>query len=135
MPAQVLTRGEVARRAGIGIETVRFYERQGLIEPPPRSAAGYRQYPEDTVQRLCFIRRAKELGFSLREIRELLVLQGDPDVTCGDIEERARRKLVDIERRIRDLEKIHQALQELMQGCAGDRESGQCPILRALAGE
>ena len=78
---QPLTIGKVARRAGVEVKTIRFYERQALIIPPPRSATGYRLYPESTIQRLRFIRRAKKLGFSLKEIKELLVLQEDPQAT------------------------------------------------------
>lgn len=129
---ETLTIGKVASRAGIGVETVRFYERQELIDPPPRSAAGYRQYPENTVQRLRFIRRAKELGFSLREIKDLLILHGDPKSTCGDIKQRAEKKLDDINERIHDLKKMRDALDVLLASCSSDATSAQCPILQAL---
>ena len=79
-----LTIGELAKRAGVGVETVRFYEREGLVAPPPRTGSGYRQYPADTVSRLRFIQRAKELGFSLREIGELISLRLDPAVPCAE---------------------------------------------------
>jgi len=78
-----LTIGQVAKRSGIGIETLRYYERKGLVEEPPRTESGYRQYPEDVVARIRFIRRAKELGFKLSEISELLSLRVDPNTTCG----------------------------------------------------
>src|SRR5215469_14163370 len=102
----LLTIGQLARRAGVGIETVRFYERQGLLAEPARRASGYRQYTEDVVTRLRFIRRAKELGFSLREIAELIALRLDPTKTCGDVRRRAKAKVADIEAKIRDLERM-----------------------------
>lgn len=129
---ETLTIGKVANRAGIGVETVRFYERQELIDSPPRSSAGYRQYPENTVHRLRFIRRAKELGFSLKEIKELLILHNDPKSTCSDIKQRAEKKLDDINRRIHDLKKIRDALNGLLVGCSSDATSAECPILQAL---
>jgi len=132
---ETLTIGRVASRAGIGVETIRFYERQELIDSPPRSAAGYRQYPENTVQRLRFIRRAKELGFSLKEIKELLILHSDPKSTCSDIRQRAEKKLDDINGRIHDLEKIRDALNVLLAGCSSDATLAECPILQALACE
>ena len=132
---ETLTIGRIASRAGIGVETVRFYERQALIDAPPRSAAGYRQYPENTIQRLRFIRRAKELGFSLKEIKELLVLHGDPNSTCSDIRQRAEKKLDDIHGRIHDLKKMRAALELLLAGCSSDATSAQCPILQALIDE
>src|SRR4028118_999620 len=95
-----LTIGQVARRAGIGIETVRFYEREGLLEGPDRRASGYRQYGEDVVRRLRFIRRAKELGFTLREIADLLSLKHDPTATRTDVRERVRAKVEDIEAKV-----------------------------------
>lgn len=84
-----LTIGKVARLAEVGVETIRFYEREGLIEEPSRGESGYRQYPKETIQRLRFIKRAKDLGFTLREIKELLALRLDPGTTCGDVRRRA----------------------------------------------
>src|SRR5262245_11414989 len=97
-----LTIGEVARRAGVGVETVRFYEREGRLDEPARRASGYRQYGEDAVARLRFIRRAKELGFSLKEIAELLALRADPATTRADVRRRAETKVADIEAKVRD---------------------------------
>lgn len=130
-----LSIGKVAGRAGVGIETIRFYEHRGLIEPPPRSAAGYRQYPETIVQRLRFIRRAKELGFSLKEIKELLSLQRNPQTTCADIKQRAELKLADIDQRICDLEKMRNALDSLVSACSTGATSTECPILQGLTEE
>ena len=95
------TIGSVARRAGVGVETVRFYERQGLITQPPRGASSYRHYPEETVARLRFIQRAKALGFSLRDIRELLSLRVDLTGHSREVKARAQAKIADIEEKIR----------------------------------
>jgi len=93
-----LTIGQVAKRSGIGLETVRFYERKGLVEEPPRTDSGYRQYPENVVARIRFIRRAKELGFKLSEISELLSLRVDPDSTCSDVRQQTEFKIADVEK-------------------------------------
>ncbi len=130
-----LTIGKVAGLAGVGVETVRFYERKKMIPKPPRSAAGYRQYPESTVQRLRFIRRAKGLGFSLKEIKELLTLRADPQATCSDVRQRAEQKLADIEQRMDDLEKMRAALQVLLKACSTNTTSTECPILQAITRE
>jgi MerR family mercuric resistance operon transcriptional regulator len=127
-----LSIGQVARRAGVGVETVRFYERQGLLDEPIRRESGYRQYGEDVVSRLRFIRRAKELGFTLKEVAELLALRLDPDSTCADVKQRAQAKLADIEAKIRDLERIRRALLEVTASCRGQGPTSACPILGAL---
>jgi Hg(II)-responsive transcriptional regulator len=127
-----LTIGQVARRAGVGVETVRFYERQGLLEEPARRASGYRQYGEDVVSRLRFIRRAKELGFTLKEVAELIALRLDPSTTSADVRRQAQAKLDDLEARIRDLQRIRQALIGLTAACPGCGPASACPILDAL---
>ena len=127
-----LTIGQVARRAGFGIETVRFYERNGLIEEPPRRISGYRQYPESVISRLRFIKRAKELGFSLREIKELLSLRVDPTTTCSDIRERAEAKIADIEGKVQSLERMKEVLTGLTTSCSGVGPVSECPIVEAL---
>jgi MerR family copper efflux transcriptional regulator len=126
--------GQLARRVGVGVETVRFYEREGLLEEPARRASGYREYGEGVVARLQFIRRAKELGFTLREIKELLALSSDPGATRADVRARAEAKVADVEERVRDLLRIKSALQELTARCHGDGPLEGCPILEALAG-
>ncbi len=128
-----LTIGEVARRVGIGVETVRFYEREGLLAEPARRASGYRQYGEDAVPRLRFIRRAKALGFTLKEIAELLALRDDPDATRADVRRQAQTKVADIEAKVRDLQRMKEALLSLAATCHGDGPAGGCPILEALA--
>ena len=127
-----LTIGKVAQLAEIGIEAIRFYEREGLISEPPRRESGYRQYPEDTVARLRFIKRAKELGFSLREIKELLSLRIDPETTCDDIRERAEAKISDIDGKIRTLQRIKKVLAKLAAACPGQGPVSECPILESL---
>jgi len=129
---ETLTIGKVARLAEVGVETVRFYEREGLIEEPPRRESGYRQYPEDTVHRLRFIRRAKELGFTLKEIKELLALRIEPETTCEDIRRRAQAKIGDIEEKIRTLNKMKGALKKLTLACSGRGPVSACPILEAM---
>ncbi|MCI0401475.1 MAG: heavy metal-responsive transcriptional regulator [Gammaproteobacteria bacterium] len=129
---QALTIGKVAERVGVGVETVRFYERKGLIKPPRRGESGYRQYSEDLVARLRFIQRAKTLGFSLKEIGELLDIRHDPTTTCRDIQRRAEVKLSDVEEKIKGLRRMSKVLTKLIAECAGDGPTSACPILEAL---
>ncbi|MEA3362467.1 MAG: heavy metal-responsive transcriptional regulator [Thermodesulfobacteriota bacterium] len=127
-----LTIGKVAKSAGLGIETVRFYEREGLINPLARTEANYRLYSEDGIIRLRFIKRAKTLGFSLKEIRELLLLRQDVDATKKDVKNQVEAKIDDIKKRIRDLKKIQKTLESLDQCCDGQGSTEDCPILNAL---
>jgi len=127
--------GQVAKASGIGIDAIRFYEREGLIEKPARRPSGYRAYSPDVVRQLRFIRRAKELGFSLAEISELLALDRDPRATAGKVKKAAERKLRDIETRIRALQRMRRALRNLTQECPGRGPARACPILGALARE
>jgi len=127
-----MTIGQVAKLASVGIETVRFYEREGLIDEPPRRESGYRQYPEDVVKRLFFIKSAKELGFSLKEIADLLSLRVHPNTTCAHVRQRAEAKLEDVETKIRELHRIKRALTKLAASCRGKGPTSECPILDAL---
>src|SRR5690242_15027629 len=129
-----LTIGDVARRAGVGVETVRFYERQGLLEEPQRRASGYRQYDDEAVAVLRFIRRAKELGFTLKEIKGLLALRLDASATRAEVREQAKAKVADIEARIADLQRMRDVLQTLIRKCHGNGAATGCPILEALQG-
>ena len=128
--------GQFAKRAGVGVETVRFYEREGLLKEPPRRPSGHREYPEAEVTRLVFIRRAKELGFSLAEIKELLSLRADRRAQCGRVKKRTEAKLADIDERIRTLERMRGALAKLNAACDNERvPTSECPILDALDSE
>ena len=127
-----LTIGKVASRAGVGVETVRFYERQGLLAEPDRRASGYRQYGEDVVARLRFIRRAKELGFTLKEIADLLALKHNPAATRSDVRRKVQSKIADVEARVRDLQRIKEVLLTLADACHGPGPAEDCPILRAI---
>jgi len=125
--------GELASNAGVHIQTVRYYERRGLLADPRQSAAGYREYDTATIHRLRFIRRAQELGFTLGEISELLVLRLDPETSASTVRIRASEKIEEIEGRIHDLERIKNALSHLASNCHGDSgPSGDCPLLEAL---
>ena len=121
--------GEVARKTNVGIETIRFYERRGLIPCPVRSASGYRQYSEDAIKRIQFIKNAKELGFSLKEIAELFALRVRSKTRCGDIKKKAEAKITDIDERIKTLQKMRHALKKLSSECKGKGPLGDCPIL------
>ncbi|MBU0675451.1 MAG: heavy metal-responsive transcriptional regulator [Proteobacteria bacterium] len=127
-----LTIGKIADRAGLGIETIRFYEKEGLLAKPRRSGSNYRLYPEGDIFRLRFIRRAKELGFSLGEIRELLQLHDDTLATKGAVRTKAEVKIADIRGRIKDLSRMLAALTVLVDACDGQGPIQDCPILHAL---
>ena len=126
------TVGRAAEEAQVNIETIRFYERKGLLPKPPRSTSGYRQYSPETVARIHFIKRSQELGFSLREIAELLSLRVEPEVGCGDVRKRAEEKILEIEAKIRELRRMKEALTRLADRCRDQEPTGQCPILEYL---
>ena len=132
---ETLTIGQVAKRSGVKIETIRFYEREALIAPPARSDSGYRKYPLETVRRIRFIRRAKELGFTLKEIAELLALKADPKSSCGDVKLRVADKIDDLDQRLRSLQNMKSVLTQLMLTCGGRGSTNECPILDALDDE
>ena len=128
-----MTIGELSRRAGVNVQTVRYYERRGLLPEPDRTPSGYREYTGGTLDRLRFIRRAQELGFTLSEIGELLVLRLDPRTTAAAVKQRAEIKIADVDRRIHDLQHIKHALTHLAGQCHGGRgPAGDCPLLDAL---
>ena len=119
-----LTIGQLGKRADVGVETVRFYERRGLLAEPDRRPSGYRQYDEEVVDRLRFIKRAKELGFTLNEIKDLLSLRIDPSMTCADVKNRAEEKIGDIQAKIRTLQRMKKGVARfpadtLMRSSAG----------------
>lgn len=129
-----MTIGKAAREAGVGVETIRFYERRGLISQPPKPVAGgFRDYPAVTLERIRFIREAQELGFSLREIDELLSLRADPKADCAQVQRRAEAKLAEVRRKIERLTDIGDALGRLIEACPGEGSLGACCILESLS--
>lgn len=127
--------GQLSRRTGVPIDTVRYYEKQRLLPPPTRSASGYRHYEADDVLRLNFIRRAKVLGFTLDEIRDLLALSSALDGDMAAIRAAAADKLADVERRLAELTRMRDGLRTLVEACPGHGALDQCPIVGALGGE
>ncbi len=126
------TIGRVARQAGVGVETVRFYERRGLIKRPATPTRGFREYPDDVVDRVRFIRHAKDLGFTLTEVRDLLSLRTTPRSSCEAVKRRAERKVADVEAKIASLRRIRRELRNLARACDERAPSADCPILEAL---
>jgi MerR family mercuric resistance operon transcriptional regulator len=122
---------EAAASSGCHLETIRYYERVGLMPPPNRTASGYRAYTPQEVDRLRFISRARELGFSLEEIRSLLRLNDDPKMSCAEVDEIARAHLSDVQKKIDGLQRMAIELQQVITRCVGG-DSGQCTILGAL---
>jgi Hg(II)-responsive transcriptional regulator len=127
-----LSIGQVARQAGVGVETVRFYEREGLLEEPPRRASGYRQYSEQVVKRIHFIKRAQQLGFSLKEIAELLQLRVDAHTSCDVVKQRTEAKIAEVEQKMVELQRMRRALLQVHAQCVGQGPTGPCPMLEAL---
>ncbi len=125
--------GQLAHRAEVGIDTVRYYERHGLLPAPERLASGYRRYDQSDVARLRFVRRAKALGFTLVEIRELLALSGRREDDMGGLKAAATEKLADVEAKLAELTRIRNGLKTLVASCPGHGALEQCPILNALA--
>lgn len=129
---KALTIGRLAKEARVNLETVRYYERQGLLPRPPRSASGYRLFPVEAARRLRFIRRAQELGFSLGEIRELLSLRVSRTAKNADVRKRTEAKIADIEAKIKSLDSMKKTLRKLTNACEGCGPIGECPILESL---
>jgi len=127
-----MTIGQVARLTGVSVETIRFYEKEGLVDEPERNPSGYRQYPDETIKRILFIQRAKGIGFTLREIHDLLSIQEKPEACCGDVLIRAESKMAEIEAKIDELQRMKNALHKLTIKCASDSSLDNCPILDAL---
>ncbi len=130
-----LTSGQLAKRAGVNLQTVHYYERRGILPKPTRRESGYRQYPESAVARIQFVKRAQELGFNLKEIQELLNLRVDPETPCAVVKRRADLKVIEVEEMLRSLKRIKKALNKLAASCSGRGPIGECPILEALGGD
>ena len=124
--------GQVARQAGVGVETIRFYEREGLLEEPARGVSGYRQYTEQVVNRIHFIKRAQRLGFSLKEITDLLLLRVDAETSCEEVKQRTEAKIAEVERKLVELQRMRQALLQVASLCIGRGPTDRCPMLDAL---
>ncbi|MBE0577924.1 helix-turn-helix domain-containing protein [Devosia sp.] len=129
-----LQRAELARRTGCNLETIRYYEKIGMIPDPPRTTSGYRIYDDTHVSRLRFILRARELGFSIDDIRGLLVLVDGGTQTCAEVKERTERHLADVRAKIADLRRIEKVLAVTAAQCSGDDAPG-CPVLETLASQ
>lgn len=130
-----LTIGKLSKQAKVSIDSIRFYERSGLISVPPRTASNYRQYPEDAVKRLRFIKRAQNLGFTLAEISDLLELSQQQSASKADVKNRTAEKILVVQSRIQDLKRMLKALKTLNDHCDGQGPILECPILEALTGD
>lgn len=124
--------GEVARRGGVTVETLRYYEREGLLAASSRASNGYRRYTADAVRRLRFIKHAQTTGFTLGDIRELLLLQSDPAASCGDVRVKAEAKIAEIETKIAALRQMKSVLSHWVEQCLGDEPAARCPIIDRL---
>jgi MerR family mercuric resistance operon transcriptional regulator len=129
---ETLTIGQLAKSANVNLETVRYYERKGLLPKPSRNESGYRQYSLNDVKRIGFIKRTQALGFSLKEISELLSLRTESGSTCGDVKRRVDAKIADVEEKMVSLQEIKEALVKLSVRCTGQGPIGECPILETL---
>lgn len=128
-----MTVGQVAQQAGVGVETVRFYEKKRLLEEPTRRASGYREYDDETVNRLRFIQRAKQLGFTLGEIKELLSLRCS-EQPCNEVQRRAEAKIAEIEEKVAMLLRMKEVLGRLASSCCEQSDKSRCLILESLNG-
>lgn len=124
--------GRLAEAAGVKVPTIRYYERRGIIAEPPRSRSGYRQYGEGAVDRIRFVKRAQELGFTLEEIEDLLALRVEDPTSCESVEEATRSKLASVESKIRELERLRAVLRGLVRSCEDRERTSACPVLGIL---
>jgi len=124
--------GKVAKLSDVGVETIRYYEREGLLAEPQRRPSGYRQYDESVVARLQFIRRTKELGFTLAEIKDFLSLWFDANTRCEHIRQRAEKKITDIEEKIRTLQKMKRSLKKVIGECESKNSVDDCPLMEGI---
>jgi MerR family mercuric resistance operon transcriptional regulator len=127
-----LTISQVATAADVNVQTIRYYERRGLVPTPRRTPSGYRQYTDDAVARLRFIKHAQELGFSLLEIQELLALRVRHGAACDVVERKTRQKIEVVQQKIRDFQRMKRTLERLAGACAVRRPTAECPILEVL---
>ena len=127
-----LTIGQIAKRAGVSNDTIRLYERYGLIEEPPRADNGYRQYSSNTVDQLIFIQRAKHMGFTLKEIQELLSIHHTSTQSCGEVRKRAQQKLQQVNGKLQELKQLEKVLKKLVRDCDEHQPDELCPIFMSL---
>ena len=127
-----LTIGKIANQAGVNTDTLRYYEREGIIAKPVRNGSNYRVYSEDAVLRVRFVKRAQELGFSLAEIKELLELRISEEASCGNVRDQAQAKIEDLDGKISSLRAMRRVLLQLVARCSGEGPVSECPILEAL---
>ncbi len=127
-----LSTSAVAKRAEVNLQTLRYYERIGLVPRPPRTASRYRRYPEETINRIRFIRQAHALGFSLTEVRELLSMRASTKARCADVSRKAEMKMEDIEEKIQSLQEMRRALKHLLSACRSVGPVSNCTILSSL---
>lgn len=132
MKSSTMTIGELAKQTGVGIETIRFYERRGLLPCPARRNSGYRQFGPEAVARMQFIRRAQGVGFTLKEIETLLQLRDDPVSTKQDVRDQVQLKIEDIDNKLKELRRMRKDLQQLLANCRDEGTTADCSILNAL---
>jgi MerR family mercuric resistance operon transcriptional regulator len=132
---QALKIGQLAQRTAVNLQTIRYYEREGLLPEPPRLSSGYRLYTESMVRRVRFIKRAQEIGFSLAEIRELLSLRADGQRERNEVRAIAQAKIADIEDKMRTLKAMKTVLNRLTERCSGCGPASECPILESIDSE
>lgn len=126
--------GKLAEAAGVGVETIRFYERRGLLAQPERRKSGYREYAADDVARIRFIKSAQQLGFTLKEISELMQLEADANAQCGDVQTRATEKVRGIDEKIAALMRMRHELERLSGCCPSDQPLAECRLMGCLSG-
>jgi MerR family copper efflux transcriptional regulator len=129
---ETMTIGRLAETAGVNIDTIRYYERNGLLPPPSRRASGYREYAQADLDRLRFIRRSKDLGFTLAEITELLSLTSGRDADMRGVKRKAQQRLEHVDHKIKELQRVRRGLKKLIDNCPGHGELRSCPIVAAL---
>lgn len=130
MKTQEMTIGILAKRSDVTVETVKFYEKEGLLPKPAKPSSGFRTYPEDYVSRISFIKRAQELGFTLREVKELFKLKVDNKATCGQVMKKTDAKIAEVDRKIKDLKQMRKSLLQIRDCCDdGTKTLTECPIL------
>jgi len=128
-----MTIGKLALAAGVGVETIRFYERKGIIKRPPKNEGGFRHYPEEEAARIRFVKRAQELGFTLREVKELLEIQSKRKITGGQVKAKAEEKVVEIRQKISDLKQMEQSLLRLAEVCGkGAQAIRECKVFECF---